>query len=94
MRPWLDFDMDDRVIDIIGWLGFTLIITGYFFNAKKKLYCFYVWEFGNLVYVFYGFVIDAFPMMAMSAFVLFMNVYGYMNWKEFQIIIIFILSMI
>jgi len=74
--------MDDRVIDIIGWLGFTLIITGYFFNAKKKLYCFYVWGFGNLVYVFYGFVIDAFPMMAMSAFVLFMNVYGYMNWKE------------
>ena len=82
MRPWLDFDMDDRVIDIIGWLGFTLIITGYFFNAKKKLYCFYVWGFGNLVYVFYGFVIDAFPMMAMSAFVLFMNVYGYMNWKK------------
>ena len=82
MRPWLDFDMDDRVIDIIGWLGFTLIITGYFFNAKKKLYCFYVWGFGNLTYVFYGFVIDAFPMMAMSAFVLFMNVYGYMNWKE------------
>ena len=84
MRPWLDFDMDDRVIDIIGWLGFTLIITGYFFNAKKKLYCFYVWGFGNLVYVFYGFVIDAFPMMAMSAFVLFMNVYGYMNWKEYS----------
>ena len=82
MRPWLDFDMDDRVIDIIGWLGCTLIITGYFFNAKKKLYFFYVWGFGNLVYVFYGFVIDAFPMMAMSAFVLFMNVYGYMNWKE------------
>ena len=82
MRPWLDFDMDDRVIDIIGWLGFTLIIIGYFFNAKKKLYCFYVWGFGNLAYVFYGFVIDAFPMMAMSAFVLFMNVYGYMNWKE------------
>jgi len=82
LRPWLDFDMDDRVIDIIGWLEFTLIITGYFFNAKKKLYCFYVWGFGNLVYVFYGFVIDAFPMMAMSAFVLFMNVYGYMNWKE------------
>ena len=82
MRPWLDFDMDDRVIDIIGWLGFTLIIIGYFFNAKKKLYCFFFWGFGNLVYVFYGFVIDAFPMMAMSAFVLFMNVYGYMNWKE------------
>ena len=74
--------MDDRVIDIIGWLGFTLIITGYFFNAKKKLYCFYVWGFGNLVYVFYGYVIDAIPMMAMSAFVLFMNVYGYMNWKK------------
>ena len=26
--------------------------------------------------------INAFPMMAMSVFVLFMNVYGYMNWMK------------
>ena len=74
--------MSDYLIDIIGWVGFILIIVGYYLNAKKKLYCFYIWGIGNLIYVFYGFVINAFPMMAMSVFVLFMNVYGYMNWMK------------
>ena len=68
--------MSDHLIDFICWVGFTLII-GYYLNAKKKLYFFYIWGIGNLIYVFYGFVINAFPMMAMSVFVLLMNVYGY-----------------
>tara|TARA_B100000287_G_C20031681_1_gene542690 strand:- start:131 stop:370 length:240 start_codon:yes stop_codon:yes gene_type:complete len=77
--------MDDNLIDIVGWLGFILIIIGYFFNARKKIYCFYIWGIGNLVYLFYGFIINAFPMMAMSAFILIMNVYGYMSWvKDFK----------
>ena len=74
--------MNDYMFDIIGWLGFFLIILGYYFNARKKLYCFYIWGLGNFVYIIYGFVINAFPMMAMSIFVLFMNVYGYMNWVK------------
>ena len=74
--------MNNHLIDIIGWVGFVLIIAGYYLNAKKRLYCFHIWGIGNLIYVFYGFVIHAFPMMAMSVFVLFMNIYGYMNWMK------------
>jgi len=74
--------MDNHLVDIIGWLGFTLIILGYYFNARKKLYCFYIWGIGNLVYLFYGFIINALPMVAMSAFVLIMNVYGYISWMK------------
>ena len=66
--------------DIIGWAGFFLILLGYYFNAKKKLYCFSIWGIGNLIYIMYGYIIDAIPIMAMSAFVLCMNVYGYYNW--------------
>ena len=67
-------------IEIIGWLGFLLIFFGYYFNAKKKLYCFYIWGIGNIVYIIYGYIINAIPIMAMSVFVLIMNVYGYYNW--------------
>lgn len=67
-------------IEIIGWLGFVLIFFGYYFNAKKKLYCFYIWGVGNIVYIIYGYIINAIPIMAMSVFVLIMNVYGYYNW--------------
>ena len=72
--------MEDYIIDMIGWVGFILILLGYYFNAKRKLYCFYIWGLGNMVYILYGFVINAFPIMAMSVFVLIMNIYGYFNW--------------
>ena len=70
------------MIDIIGWLGFSLIFLGYYFNAKKKIYCFYIWGLGNTVYVIYGYIIDAIPIIAMSIFVLIMNFYGYINWSK------------
>ena len=35
-----------------------------------------------MVYVLYGFIINAFPIMAMSVFVLIMNIYGYFNWVK------------
>ena len=35
-----------------------------------------------MVYILYGFVINAFPIMAMSVFVLIMNIYGYFNWVK------------
>ena len=77
--------MDVYLVDMIGWLGFILILLGYYSNAKKKLYCFYIWGLGNIVYIFYGFIINAFPIMAMSVFVLIMNIYGYFNWvKDFE----------
>ena len=79
---WLEFEMEDYLIDMIGWLGFILILLGYYFNARRKLYCFYIWGLGNVVYLIYGFIINASPMMAMSAFVLIMNVYGYFSWVK------------
>ena len=79
------FDVEDYMIDMIGWLGFILILLGYYFNAKRKLYCFYIWGLGNMVYILYGFIINALPIMAMSVFVLIMNIYGYYNWvKDFE----------
>ena len=68
--------------DIIGWAGFSLIFLGYYFNAKKKIYCFFIWGIGNLIYLVYGILLSALPIMAMSTFVLCMNIYGYYNWKK------------
>ena len=78
----LDLIMNDQIVEIIGWLGFALVSMGYYFNAKKKLYCFFIWGLGNAIYVLYGFIISAFPIIAMSIFVLGMNIYGYLNWVK------------
>ena len=72
--------MEVFYIDILGWLGFLLILVGYYLNAQKKIICFPIWAVGNIIYIIYGFILNAFPIMAMSIFVLGMNVYGYKNW--------------
>tara|TARA_B100000427_G_C15029328_1_gene386128 strand:+ start:237 stop:473 length:237 start_codon:yes stop_codon:yes gene_type:complete len=74
--------MEFSYTDLMGWVGFFFILLGYYFNAKKKLYCFSIWGFGNLIYFIYGYILEAMPIMAMSAFVLFMNIYGYYNWLK------------
>ena len=74
--------MENFYIDILGWLGFLLILVGYYLNAQKQIICFPIWAIGNIIYIIYGFILNAFPIMAMSIFVLGMNVYGYKNWVK------------
>ena len=68
--------------EIIGWLGFIFVLLGYYFNAKQKIYCFYIWGLGNILFLIYGVLINAFPQIAMCIFVLGMNVYGYKQWSR------------
>ncbi|MBT4207355.1 hypothetical protein HOE22_03320 [Candidatus Woesearchaeota archaeon] len=70
------------IIDLIGWLGTTMIMIGYYLNAKKYKMCFYVWGIGNVAFLIYSYLINAIPQIAVSVFVLGMNVYGYKQWSK------------
>ena len=70
------------MIEIIGWLGFIFVLLGYYFNAKQKIYCFYIWGLGNILFLIYGFLIGARPQMAICLFVILMNIYGYRQWSK------------
>ena len=72
------------MIEIIGWLGFIFVLLGYYFNAKQKIYCFYIWGLGNILFLIYGFLIGARPQIAMCIFVLGMNIYGYKQWSKVE----------
>ena len=74
--------MTEFFINYVGWVGFLLILFGYYLNAKKSIYCFLLWIIGNSIYFIYGFIIDALPVMAMSIFILIMNIYGYHSWSD------------
>ena len=73
--------MNISLMDLIGWIGFLFIITGYYLNAKKYTNCFYIWGTGNIIYIIYGYILNAIPIIVMSAFLLCMNAYGYYSWK-------------
>ena len=70
------------MVEIIGWLGFIFVLLGYYFNAKQKIYCFYIWGLGNILFLIYGFLIGANPQIAMCLFVILMNIYGYKQWSN------------
>ena len=70
------------IVEGIGWLGFIFILVGYYLNAKQNIKCFYIWGVGNILFMIYAFIISAPPQVAMSVFVLGMNVYGYYSWKK------------
>ncbi len=74
--------MTEIFINYVGWVGFLLILFGYYLNAKKSIYCFLLWIIGNSIYFIYGFIIDALPVMAMSIFILIINIYGYYSWSN------------
>ena len=68
--------------EIVGWLGFIFVLLGYYFNAKQKIYCFYIWGLGNILFLIYGVLIGARPQIAMCLFVILMNIYGYKQWSN------------
>ena len=68
--------------DWIGWIGTVMIIFGYYFNAKKIKTCFIIWGLGNVAFLIYAYLIDAPPQIAISAFVIGMNVFGYRQWSK------------
>ena len=74
--------MNSFYIEIIGWIGFLFITCGYYMNAKKHSYCFFIWGIGNILFILYAILIKSNLMLFMSIFTLGMNVYGYIQWKK------------
>jgi hypothetical protein len=74
--------MNINYIELFGWAGFLFIALGYYLNAKKKSYCFYVWAIGNMIFIIYAALIHSFPMLYMSIFTLGMNIYGWKQWNK------------
>ena len=69
-------------VESIGWIGTTMIIFGYYFNAKQLKNCFIIWGLGNIAFLIYALLINAPPQVAISIFVIGMNVYGYREWSK------------
>ena len=78
----MEINVEHNLIEMIGWLGFVLILFGYYYNAKQKIFCFYIWGIGNIVFLIYALLINAMPQVAMSIFVLGMNIYGWKQWRK------------
>jgi len=67
------------MIDIIATI---LSITGVFFNAKKNIYCWYIWIMSNILWIIYSIKTDQIPALIMWIVFFFANIYGYLQWRK------------
>lgn len=72
----------DIDIELLGWLATSILLLGYWANARKKIYSWIVWMIGNTLMLIYAFLISSSSVMFLSIVLIGMNIYGYYNWKR------------
>ena len=70
----------ELIYQACGWLGAFLVIFGYYLNANMDPTSWLVWGFGNVMIGGYSLTKRAYPTVVMSFILVFMNIYGYINW--------------
>ena len=73
--------MLETIMSTLGWIGTGLVLVGYYLNANKYVSSWLTWFTGNTCILIYSCYLEAWPMVALNAFLLCMNVYGYRKWK-------------
>ena len=70
------------MINLIGWLATSLILLGYYLNAKQSTSSWVVWFVGNSLMLVYSLLISAGTQVGLAIALLCLNVYGYVEWKK------------
>ena len=70
------------MIELIGWVATMMLLVGYYFNARRKIYSWIIWLFGNNIMFFYALLIQSYSIAFLSAALACLNIYGYVSWKK------------
>ena len=68
---------------ILGWLGATIVLLGYYLNANGLIASWPIWIVGNCLIGKYCLDKKAYAAAAMSFILIILNIYGYMKWLDF-----------
>ncbi|MFL3025933.1 MAG: nicotinamide mononucleotide transporter [Candidatus Neomarinimicrobiota bacterium] len=65
---------------LIGWVGASLVVFGYYLNANGLAISWIIWIAGNLMVGMYSLTKKAYSTAVMSFIITLMNIYGYYSW--------------
>lgn len=68
--------------DMLGWIANIGFILGAFFIAKKRVSGFYYLGGANVIYILMGILLKSSSIVAISVYLLAMNIYGIINWRR------------
>ena len=80
MKNWFKSNSEPLKLKLIGWMGATLVIFGYYLNANEFLSYWIVWLLGNALVGIYSIYKKAYSTALMSFILMGMNIYGYLRW--------------
>lgn len=70
---------------IIGWAATFMVVAGFIFNSQKKfLWAIILWILGDLIWIVYDLTIKNYSHLALSLFIVFINIIAYKNHKKIQ----------
>ena len=73
-----------QLTDILGWVANIGFILGSFLIARKKVSGFAYFGIANGIYIWLGVLFKSSSIVAISVYLLAMNVYGIINWRKTQ----------
>ena len=66
----------------LDWIGVVLNVWGVYLNAKKNIWCWFLWIIGNGVWIVYWWPKREWAVITITVIYLGMNFYGYREWKK------------
>jgi len=73
------------MIDNLSWIITGLSIIGAIYNAKGKIFGFYIWIIANLLWVGYDLYIQSYSQMVLFVVYTIISGYGIWQWKKKRI---------
>jgi nicotinamide riboside transporter PnuC len=70
------------IMNLVGWLASILSIFGVFLNARKNIWCWYIWIVSNIIWLIYYYDKKDFPAIVLWVAFTGFNVYGLIMWKK------------
>ena len=70
------------IIEILGWVATTILLIGYFLNARKQTISWLFWIVGNTILGIYAYLISSMSVVALSVILVGLNIYGFYSWKK------------
>lgn len=66
----------------MDWLALILSTIGIYYNANKKISCWYYWIISNIFWAIYAFTAKSYPLFILQFIFGGMNIYGLIKWKN------------
>ena len=69
-------------VDIIGWIGTLLMLTGSVINIYKHTMCWPVWIVASLAIIYQSLMIGSWNIVAMQSIYVPLNIVGWLQWRK------------